>query len=124
MTMDASRYPNRTVRRKSLSRLVEFEDLMLLDGGDLRSVLSQVEPVQLVQALAGVGTGLRRGLLGKLPVALAARLEAEVKASPGVSPEVSHLAQRALVDTLCRLGRGGQVAFDDPYDMFPESLVA
>ena len=30
---------------------------------------------------------------------------------------VVQAAQRSLVEALCRLSRGGQVAFDDPADM-------
>jgi flagellar motor switch protein FliG len=100
-----------------LSNLVDFEDLSLLDGVDLRAVLGQVEPDQVVVALVGVPTGLRQRLLGKLSSSSATRLAAQVQARGPVTTEAARKAQRALVEALCRLSRAGQVAFDDPADM-------
>jgi len=100
-----------------LSSLVEFEDLNLLDGGDLRAVLGQVPLDQVLAALAGAPPGFRRHLLAKLPAASAAKLETEVASHGPVSFAAVKTAQREVVETLCRLSRVGQVAFDDPADM-------
>src|SRR5262245_10355045 len=120
MTMDGSPCPIPTVRRKSLSNLVEFEDLGLLDGGDLRAVFSQVDNDQVIAALLGSSPGLRQILMSKLGSSSAANLEAQIKAHASISFETVHSAQRALVDALCRLSRGGVVAFDDPEDMLDQ----
>jgi flagellar motor switch protein FliG len=100
-----------------LSDLVEFEDLELLDGGDLRAVLDQVPETQVLDALVGTKTGFRQLLLTKLPSASASKLKARIDQHGPVSFESVQNAQRAVVETLCRLSRGGVVAFDDPEDM-------
>jgi flagellar motor switch protein FliG len=100
-----------------LSDLVDFEDLAQLDGPDLRAVFGQVSDLDVLDALAGTGLGVRRLILTKLPAASAARLAAEVDSHGPVALPAVHAAQRALVDALCRLSRGSQVAFDDPADM-------
>jgi flagellar motor switch protein FliG len=100
-----------------LSELVDFEDLGLLDGRDLRAVFNQVPPTQVVQALAGASQGLRQSLLLKLLPAAAAGLEAQLATYGPVPFESVRSAQRAVIDALCRLSRAGQVAFDDPEDM-------
>jgi flagellar motor switch protein FliG len=96
---------------------VEFDDLELLDGSDLRAVFDQVSPTQVLDALVGTRPGVRRLLLTRLPQASASDLEARIGAHGPVSFETVRCAQRAVVETLCRLSRGGQVAFDDPEDM-------
>jgi flagellar motor switch protein FliG len=100
-----------------LSELVEFDDLELLDGSDLRAVLAQVPDTQVLDALVGTRPSMRRHLLTKLPQSSAEVLEARVNAHGPVSFETVRSAQRAVVETLCRLSRVGQVAFDDPADM-------
>jgi len=100
-----------------LSDLVDIEDLGLLDGKDLIAVLDQASPEEVVLALIGIPAGRRRHLLTKLPAASAAEMEARLDAVGPVPFEAAHNAQRALVEALCRLGRGGQIAFDDPEDM-------
>jgi flagellar motor switch protein FliG len=100
-----------------LSDLVDFEDLDLLDGGDLRSVLNQVTLEQVLDALIGVPAGLRHRLLTRLPASSAAELESQIQSHEPVPFESVQSAQRAIVDALCRLSRGGQIAFDDPADM-------
>ena len=100
-----------------MSDLVDFEDLNLLDGGDLRAVLGQVSLDQALAALVGVTPTFRRLLLAKLPASVAANLEAQVTAHGPVSFEEVQAAQRDLVEVLCSLSRTGQVAFDDPADM-------
>jgi flagellar motor switch protein FliG len=117
MTTDVSPYPTPTVRRKSLSELVEFEDLGLLDDRDLRAVFDEVPAPQVLDALVGAKTGLRQFLLTRLPATSASKLEAEINERGPVSFESVRAAQRAVVETLCRLSRGGMVAFDDPEDM-------
>lgn len=105
-----------------MSDLVDFEDLGELDGGDLKAVLGQVEPEQVLTALLGSTAGLRHRLLTKLSPASARRLEAQIVAHEPVSPDSARDAQRLVVDALCRLSRSGQVAFDDPADIL--DLVA
>jgi flagellar motor switch protein FliG len=105
------------VRRRSLSDLVEFEDLEQLDATDLRAVLDQVPTPQVLDALVGSRPGVRQHLLTKLPQSSATRLEAQINSHGPVSFETVKTAQRFVVETLCRLSRGGQVAFDDPEDM-------
>jgi flagellar motor switch protein FliG len=100
-----------------LSDLVDFEDLGLLDGRDLRAVLEQVPDSQVIEALVGTPPGLRQSLLIKLASASATKLEAQIQSHDPVPFEVVQSAQRALIEALCRLSRGGQVAFNDPADM-------
>ena len=100
-----------------MSDLVEFDDLELLDGHDLRSVFDQVPADQVLDALVGTRPGMRQHLLTKLPQSSATRLEAQLNTHGPVSFETVRTAQRAVVETLCRLSRGGVVAFDDPADM-------
>ncbi len=100
-----------------MSDLVDFEDLAQLDAPDLRAVLGQVSGDDILDALAGATLHVRRQFLIKLPPASAARLEAEIAAHGPVGFLTVHAAQRTLVEALCRLSRGSQVAFDDPADM-------
>ena len=100
-----------------MSDLVEFEDLELLDGHDLRAVFDQVPAPQVLDALVGAKIGFRQFLLTRLPAPSASKLEAQINERGPVSFESVRTAQRAVVDTLCRLSRGGVVAFDDPEDM-------
>jgi flagellar motor switch protein FliG len=100
-----------------LSDFVEIDDLGVLDGHDLRAVLDQLPEHQVLEALIGISPGFRKQLLGKLPAASADRLEARINAHGPVALEAVHAAQHAVVEALCRLSRGGQVAFDVPEDM-------
>jgi flagellar motor switch protein FliG len=100
-----------------LSDLVELDDLGYLESHDLRAVFDQLSETQVVEALLGASPALRRQLLTKLSPASASRLEAQINASGPVTSEVVQQAQRAVVETLCRLSRAGQVAFDVPEDM-------
>ena len=97
--------------------LVDFEDLGLLDGHDLRAVLDQVPAPKVLDALTGVRPGVRHHLLTKLPESSAARLQTDLHAHGPVSVESVRDAQRCIVETLCRLSRDGIVAFDHPADM-------
>jgi flagellar motor switch protein FliG len=96
---------------------VEIDDLGYLDGHDLRAVLDQVAESQILEALMGITPALRKQLLNKLSLASATRLEAQINGHGAVTTEAVHAAQRAVVEALCRLSRGGQVAFDVPEDM-------
>ncbi|MDE2508396.1 MAG: hypothetical protein KGM43_14380, partial [Planctomycetota bacterium] len=96
-----------------MSDLVEFEDLELLDGNDLRAVLDQVPEAQVLEALAGVQPSMRAHLLTKLPSSSATLLFDRINARGPVAFESARTAQRAVVETLCRLSRVGQIAFDD-----------
>ena len=100
-----------------MSDLVEIDDLVFLDGHDLRAVLNQVSESQLLDALIGITPSLRQQLLSKLAPASATRLEARIIAHGPVTIEAVQVAKCALVEALCRLSRGGQVAFDVPEDM-------
>ena len=100
-----------------MSNLVAFEDLGELDGNDLKAVFRQVDPPLVLAALIGVSSGLRQRLLAKLPASSAVEIEARLDAFGPVSAELVIDAQHALIEALCRLSRGGQVAFDDPEDM-------
>jgi flagellar motor switch protein FliG len=97
--------------------LVDFEDLGLLDGSDLRAVFDQVPTPQVLDALVGTRPGVRQHLLTKLPQSSASRLAAELTGRGPVSDESARVAQRYVVETLCRLSRGGIIAFDHPADM-------
>jgi flagellar motor switch protein FliG len=105
------------VRRKSLSELVEFEDLGQLDGTDLRAVFAQVSEESVLDALIGVSGALRHRLLTKLPSASAGKLEAQLLTRGPVTADTVRSAQKAVLDALCRLSRSGQIAFDMPEDM-------
>ena len=100
-----------------MSDLVDFEDLDLLDEGDLRAVFGQVAASRVAEALAGAPDDLRRRLMAKLAPDPAARVEAQIMAHGPIAFEAVRTAQRALVEVLCRLARSGQVAFNDPEDM-------
>ncbi len=100
-----------------MSDLVDFEDLAQLDGPDLRAVFSQVTDLDILDALAGTSLHMRRQFLTKLPAASAAKLEAEIDEHGPVGFLTVQAAQHNLVEALCRLSRGGQVAFDDPADL-------
>jgi len=100
-----------------LSNLVTIEDLGLLDGRDLRAVLGQVPEPQILDALVGLSAARRQLLLTKLSPASASRLEARVVSHGPVAIEAVRTAQRTIVETLCRLSRGGVIAFDDPADL-------
>ncbi len=100
-----------------MSSLVDFEDLATLDGRDLRAVLDEVPPSQRAAAFVGLSAGLRGLILGKLARGPAEGLEAQIVALVTVDLDEARRARRAVVEALCRLGRDGIVAFDDPEDM-------
>ena len=100
-----------------MSKLVAFEDLAGLDGGDLRAVFGQVSLSQVVDALAGVAVPFRQRLLSRLAPPTAEKIAAQLAERGTIPFESAAAAQGELVEALCRLSRGGQVAFDDPADM-------
>ena len=93
--------------------LVDFEDLELLDSSDLRAVFGVLTHDQALDALVGTRPGFRQLLLGKLP----SRFVEELETHGPVTVEAALAAQREVVDALCRLSRGGIIAFDHPADM-------
>jgi flagellar motor switch protein FliG len=100
-----------------LSELVTIEDLGLLENADLRALFEQVEETSIVEALTGLPSSLRSQLLAKLTPSSAAGWEARLDAKGPVPSEAAESARRVLVETLCRLSRSGQIAFDDPADI-------
>ncbi len=97
-----------------MSDLVDFEDLGLLDSGDLRAVFGQVTLDQVLAALVGTTPGFRQQLLTKLPAASARQIEGQIAGLGPVSFGDVQSSQRELVEALCRLSRCGQVAFFGP----------
>lgn len=97
--------------------LVVFEDLEQLDGPDLRAVFDQVPTLQLLDALVGSRPSVCQHLLTKLPAASMTRIRARLDTHGPVSTESARNAQRVCLETLCRLSRGGIIAFDHPADM-------
>jgi len=97
--------------------LVDFEDLELLDGSDLRAVFDQVPSARLLDALVGARPGIRQLLLMKLPASSSLKIQAELDGHGPVSTDSARDAQQICVETLCRLSRGGIIAFDHPADM-------
>ena len=100
-----------------MSDLVDFEDLETLDGGDLRAVFEEVGSDQMLEALIGSPSHVRDRLLTKLSRPSAEKFAAEIDGHAPIPFESARAAQRAVVEALCRLGRTGVVAFDDPDDM-------
>ena len=100
-----------------MSDLVDFEELDELDGGDLRAVFEEVSSDQMIEALMGSPLHIRERLLTKLSRPSAEKISADLDAHVPISFEAAQAAQRAVVEALCRLGRTGVVAFDDPDDM-------
>lgn len=96
---------------------LEIDDLTMLDGGDLRAVFGQVPVEQLLAALSATTPGLRRQLLMKLPRETSAKLDLALGLLGPVGTAEAMLAQRALINALCRLSRAGAIAFDSPEDM-------
>ena len=97
--------------------LVDFEDLELLDGHDLRAVFDQISSSQVLDALIGLRPGVRQLLLTKLPAASSQKIQAGLDEHVPVSTDSVRDAQRLCVETLCRLSRGGIIAFDHPADI-------
>jgi flagellar motor switch protein FliG len=71
----------------------------------------------VLDALIGSSAHIRERLLTKLSRPSAERIAAGLDAHAPIPFESAVAAQRVVVETLCRLGRAGVVAFDDPEDM-------
>jgi flagellar motor switch protein FliG len=100
-----------------MSESMEFDDLELLERGDLDAVLKALEPAEVVAAFWGVSSGMRCRLLGKLPRRSAAKIQQDMSATEHVSFEQVRGAQQKVIAIMCRLSRGGQIAFDVPEDL-------
>jgi flagellar motor switch protein FliG len=100
-----------------VSETTTFDDLELLDGGDLQAVLEQLSSDEIVAALAGCNPGLCSRLLRKLGQRYARTLAQSITAAPQFSFEQVHLAQQKAIFVMCTLSRAGQIAFDLPEDM-------
>ncbi len=100
-----------------MSESTDFEDLDLLDGGDLKAVFDQLGPDEVTAALWGAPAGLRARLLRKLPRKSLQSVEQAIAATEHLSFDQVHRAQRSAVDVMCQLSRTGQIAFDAPEDM-------
>ncbi|MFO0959994.1 MAG: FliG C-terminal domain-containing protein [Isosphaeraceae bacterium] len=85
---------------------LEFEDLTMLDGGDLRAVFGQVPVEQLLAALSAASPGLRRQLVMKLPRETAAKLDLALDLLGPVARQAI-LAQRADRRPSAELSRAG-----------------
>lgn len=103
-----------------MSELVDFQDLDLLDGGDLRAVIAQASESSVVAALFAASPGQRRRILDKLAPETARRLDDLVRDHAADSDANSDEARREVVETLRRLGRNGVIAFADPDDIVDE----
>ena len=100
-----------------MSETTVFDDLELLDGGDLKAVLDQVTEEEAVAALWGANAALRGRLLLKLSKRYATPIRQAIDATEHLSFEKVRNAQHKLVAAMCQLSRGGQIAFDVPEDM-------
>jgi flagellar motor switch protein FliG len=100
-----------------MSETVSLHDLELLDAADLRAVLEQLEPSQLIAAFWGIDAGLRGRLLKSLPRRYGSELEAALHDSTQPTLTCVRQAQQELVAVLCRMSRAGQIAFDVVEDM-------
>lgn len=90
---------------------LDLEDLADLGVDDLRAVFRQVGPERVILALADVEPELRRRLLMRWSRKSAAPMGQEA------TPDQVRLARGAVLEALCRLSRGGQIAYDHPDDI-------
>ncbi len=99
--------------------LVTIEDLDQLETADLRAVIAQVEMSRVATALTGLDPALRRRLVSRLPQSDLEALTGLQKdpARGPLSAESVLNARQEIVETLCRLARHGQIAFDHPEDI-------
>jgi hypothetical protein len=93
---------------------VDLEDLAALGAGDLRAVLDEVGPERAVLALSEVDPALRRRLLTRW------RPRPPRPEDQPPSADQVRSARAAVVEALCRLSRGGQIAFDPPDDILDQ----
>jgi len=100
-----------------MAETTTFDDLMLLDGNDLRVVFQHLGTERAVAALWGCSASLRRLLLRKMPRRFADELGEQVDAAEHFSFTEVLEAQRAAVQLVYELSRAGVIAFDAPEDM-------
>ena len=100
-----------------MSDSTAFDDLEMLDGGDLKAVFEQVTRDEVVAALWGAHASLRGRLLLKLSKRFATPIQQAINAAEHFSFEQVRNAQHKIVDAMCQLSRAGQIAFDVPEDM-------
>ncbi len=100
-----------------MSESTDFEDLEMLDGGDLKAVFDQLKPDEVAAALWGAPAGLRTRLLRNLPRKSSQAAEQAIAATEYLSFEQVRRAQCSAVEVMCQLSRTGQIAFDAPEDM-------
>ena len=100
-----------------MSESTVFDDLELLDGGDLKAVFEQVSKEEVVAAMWGAHASLRGRLLLKLSRRYATPIQQAIDATEHQSFEDVRNAQHKIVEAMCQLSRTGQIAFDVPEDM-------
>lgn len=100
-----------------MTEITSFDDLELLDRGDLEAVFKQLPMADVVAALWGTSAAMRSRLLRNLSPRLARDIERGIAATDHLTFEQVRNAQQRTVATLCSLSRAGQIAFDMPEDM-------
>ena len=100
-----------------MSETIAFDDLDMLDGGDLKAVFDQVTMDEVVAALWGANPALRGRLLRRLAKRQSVQIAQAIAAAEPHNFEQVRGAQQKLVAVMCRLSRAGQIAFDVPEDM-------
>jgi flagellar motor switch protein FliG len=100
-----------------MSDSTPFDDLELLDGGDLKAVLTNMDPKEVVAALWGTPIGLRGRLLRKLNKRDSVTIEKGITECEHLTFDEVRNAQQKAVAIMCRMSRAGQIAFDAPEDM-------
>lgn len=100
-----------------MSETTEFDDLNLLDAADVAAVFDQVPQDDVVAALWGAPAGLRVRLVNRLRRPQTQVIEQAIAAIEHLTFEQVRGAQQRIVAAMCRLSRGGQIAFDPAEDM-------
>jgi flagellar motor switch protein FliG len=100
-----------------MSETTAFEDLELLDGGDLKAVFDYMPAETVVAALWGCPMALRGRLLRKLSKMDSTRIEKAIAAMTHLTFEQVRNGQQEAVAVMCQMSRAGQIAFDAPEDM-------
>ena len=100
-----------------MSETLEFDDLDLLDGNDLKAVFDQMSLDEVATALWGTPIGLRGRLLRKLNPQDSHKINQRITKIEHVTFGQVHDAQQQAIEIMCQLSRTGQIAFDAPEDM-------
>lgn len=107
--------------------MIAFEDLLMLDGVDLRAVFDEVTPDRAAEALLGGPEWLTAKLLNTLPSRSAASLRDLIAArrlsmtegeGTGTAPGNTLAARADVLRALSRLARQSRIAFDNPEDLY------